>query len=86
MQVDGLHEQDCRWSSFVRRLLTALVEALAETGDAGGSPWYHAWRDRVYLRDRRPSSAEDMLLSSLVLASGEEAVFSTWSGGGQWPC
>jgi hypothetical protein len=74
VQVDGLYEQDCRWSSFIRRLMIALVEALAGAGDAGGTPWYHAWRDRVYLRDRRPSSDEDMLLSALVLASGEDAV------------
>jgi hypothetical protein len=63
--------EDVAWERqrLNRQLLTAIVEALAQAASAGAAPWYLAWRDRVYLRDRMPSTERDVLLSSLILAA-----------------
>lgn len=53
--------------SLQRGLLTSMVEALAARTDDSGS-WYAAWRDRVYLRDRRRSDENDVLTSALAYA------------------
>ena len=37
--------------------------------NVGLDPWYGSWRDRVYLRDRSPSSDRDVLSSALIYAS-----------------
>jgi hypothetical protein len=58
---------------LIRHVLTATVEALARAADADAAPWYLAWRDRVYLRDRSPSTARDLLSSALVLAADPDA-------------
>jgi hypothetical protein len=59
-------------NTLARHLLTAVVESLADrVGTA--APWYLAWRNRVYLRDRGPSTNQDLLSSALVLASNPEA-------------
>jgi hypothetical protein len=56
--------------SFCRRVLTGVVEALAQTDPE--AEWYQAWRDRVYLRSTNPASGRDVLTSSLILASDPE--------------
>lgn len=56
-----------------RGLLTSMVEALAER-DEHSRLWYAAWRDRVHLRDRRPSDENDVLSSALAYAFNPEAV------------
>lgn len=58
----------CSLRDLTRHLLTATAEVLAETIGAAATPWYLAWRDRVYLRDRCPSTERDLLSSALVLA------------------
>jgi len=57
---------------LTRNLLTATAEGLAQATGAVASPWYGAWRDRVYLRDRSPSTEQDVLSSALVLAVDPE--------------
>lgn len=59
----------CTWPDITRRLLTGIAEALAGAAGATREPWYSAWRDRVYLRDLRPSTSQDVLSSALILAS-----------------
>lgn len=62
--------EECAWSraGLTRRLLTAIVESLARGMGTPSAPWYAAWRDRVYLRDRSPSTERDLLSSALALA------------------
>jgi hypothetical protein len=59
-------------SEFIRQLLTALVEGLAEVvGD--GAEWYGAWRDRVYLRRTSAAEDRDILSSALIYAADSTA-------------
>jgi hypothetical protein len=57
---------------FLRHMLTAIVEALASKL-GNDSPWYRAWRDRVYLRSTAPAGEHDVLSSALVLAADPDA-------------
>ncbi|MGA2455892.1 MAG: hypothetical protein ABSG93_20510 [Solirubrobacteraceae bacterium] len=58
---------------LTRHLLTAVVEALSVATGAEAAPWHLAWRDRVYLQDRSPSTERDLLSSALVLAAEPNA-------------
>jgi hypothetical protein len=70
----GWHEEDISWSRLVRHLLVSVVEGLVDKRDLVRSDWYAAWRDRVYLQDRRPSSESDVLTSALVFAARSRRV------------
>lgn len=68
----GDHNVFCR-DTLARRLLTAIAESLADHAGSPTPPWYRAWRDRVYLSDRGPSTDRDLLSSALVLAADPDA-------------
>jgi hypothetical protein len=59
--------------TLARHLLTAVAEALADHTCSPAPPRYQAWRDRVYLCDRGPSTERDLLSSALVLAADPDA-------------
>jgi hypothetical protein len=59
-------------SEFVRHLLIAIVEGLAQAS-GGGAEWYEAWRDRVYLRRTSGADDRDVLSSALVFAADSTA-------------
>ncbi len=71
--VCGLNQGTCTRQRFLRQLLTAVVEALAAASEVGHSPWYGAWRDRVYLGDRSASTERDLLSSALLYATDPES-------------
>jgi hypothetical protein len=69
----GHHDAICNRRGLARHLLTAIAEALADNAGTPAPNWYLAWRDRVYLRDRTPSTGRDLLSSALVLAADPAA-------------
>lgn len=60
-----------------RSILTAVVERLAAVEEVAADSWYQAWRDRVYLRDRSPSTTRDQLSSALLLAADPDGELDT---------
>lgn len=73
VSIRCVSDADCNWQDLTRRVLTGITEALAGASAAPSKPWYMAWRDRVYLRDIRPSTERDLLSSALVLANDPSA-------------
>jgi hypothetical protein len=66
---------DVPWSRhrLHRQVLIAVTEALVAATKRTEADWYSAWRDRVYLGDRAPSTPRDLLSSALVFAGSPEA-------------
>jgi hypothetical protein len=62
-----------RPDTLARHLLTAIAESLADHVSSPPPPWYLAWRDRAYLRDRGASTERDLLSSALVFAGDPDA-------------
>lgn len=71
--VRGLNTGVCSRQHFVKCMLLAVVDTLSRATDGSAEPWYRAWRDRVYLRDRSPCAERDLLSSALMLAADSDA-------------
>jgi hypothetical protein len=69
--VVWLRGEETRYTqqALLRHLLTAIIEQLRAVIGEPSPPWLLSWRNRVYLRDRRPVGATDLLSSALVLAA-----------------